>query len=51
MRKACYMSRLETLSFLQAEAAPRAMGHHLDWPRRLGMALDAAKVPQQLLHF
>lgn len=20
------------------------MGHHLDWPRRLGMALDAAKV-------
>lgn len=28
----------------QAEAAPRAMGHHLDWPRRLGMALDAAKV-------
>jgi hypothetical protein len=29
---------------LQAEAAPRAMGHHLDWPRRLGMALDAAKV-------
>jgi serine/threonine protein kinase len=22
------------------------MGHHLDWPRRLGMALDAAKVPE-----
>lgn len=28
----------------QVAAAPRAMGHHLDWPRRLGMALDAAKV-------
>jgi hypothetical protein len=33
----------------QAEAAPRVMGHHLDWPRRLGMALDAAKVLQQQL--
>ena len=37
------------LFFLQAEAAPRAMGHHLDWPRRLGMALDAAKVLGQHL--
>ena len=37
------------LCLLQAEAAPWAMGHHLDWPRRLGMALDAAKVLGQQL--